>query len=165
MHFTSPRLTHNAIVETEKDIETANQSLVSNSARLDELQAEQLKNSRGILQAQKTAERYIVKRQTLTNRKEECSKSIRDLGVLPGEAYQKYTKETQPEKVSIQIGSRLPCAMLTVTRTAAGQEAAQSARTSQRIFSRQQEGFRTIHDLYQAAGRSTGQAGRVGRLR
>ena len=98
-------------------METANQSLASNSARLDELQAEQLKNSRGILQAQKTAERYIVKRQTLTNRKEECNKSIRDLGVLPGEAYQKYTKETQPEKVSIQIGPRLPRAMLTVIRT------------------------------------------------
>ncbi|KAG7561878.1 hypothetical protein FFLO_02695 [Filobasidium floriforme] len=77
--------------QTDGEIDSINQSLAANAARLDELQTQQLQNSRGILQAQKTAERYIVKRQTLTNRQEECNKSIRDLGVLPEEAYKKYT--------------------------------------------------------------------------
>jgi structural maintenance of chromosome 3 (chondroitin sulfate proteoglycan 6) len=87
----TPKLISHQIVETDGEIDSINQSLAANGARLDELQTQQLQNSRGILQAQKTAERYIVKRQTLTNRQEECNKSIRDLGVLPEEAYKKYT--------------------------------------------------------------------------
>ena len=76
-----------------------NRNVAGNSTRLDKLQSEQLENSRGILQAQKKAERYIIKRQTLLSRREECNKSVRDLGVLPEEAFHKYTKEAQVEKV------------------------------------------------------------------
>jgi hypothetical protein len=35
----------------------------------------------------------------LSSRKDECSRNIRDLGVLPEEAFEKYTKE-KSEKVS-----------------------------------------------------------------
>jgi structural maintenance of chromosome 3 (chondroitin sulfate proteoglycan 6) len=88
------------IIATEQEMDRINRNVAGNSTRLDKLQSEQLKNSRGILQAQKTAERYIIKRQTLLNRREECNKSVRDLGVLPEEAFHKYTNEAQVEKVS-----------------------------------------------------------------
>ena len=38
-------------------------------------------------------ERYLAKRQMLTARKDECSRNIRDLGVLPEEAFEKYTRD------------------------------------------------------------------------
>jgi structural maintenance of chromosome 3 (chondroitin sulfate proteoglycan 6) len=44
-----------------------------------------------MLRIQKSQERYLSKKQTLDNRKEECEVAIRDLGVLPDEAFTKYT--------------------------------------------------------------------------
>ena len=86
-------------IATEQEMDRINRNVAGNSTRLDKLQSEQLENSRGILQAQKKAERYIIKRQTLLSRREECNKSVRDLGVLPEEAFHKYTNEAQVEKV------------------------------------------------------------------
>ncbi len=45
------------------------------------------------MRVQKNAERYLIKRQTLINRKDECNNAIRDLGVLPEEAFSKYTDD------------------------------------------------------------------------
>lgn len=42
---------------------------------------------------QKTTERFLAKRQMLSARKEECNRNIRDLGVLPEEAFEKYIHE------------------------------------------------------------------------
>ena len=39
------------------------------------------------MRVSKNAERYLTKRQTLITRKEECTNAIRDLGILPEEAY------------------------------------------------------------------------------
>lgn len=85
--------------DTQGEIEDLTKEISTNAARLEELQAAQMENSRGILKAQKAVERYITKRQTLLTRKDECNKSIRDLGVLPEEAYTKYVKQSS-EKVS-----------------------------------------------------------------
>ncbi len=68
--------------------------------KLEETQNEQLENTRAIMRVQKNAERYLTKRQTLINRKDECSNAIRDLGVLPEEAFSKYT-DTRPDKVRL----------------------------------------------------------------
>lgn len=65
-------------------------------------QTEQIEDGRGIARSQKGAERYISKRQTLQDRKDECTKLIRDLGVLPEEAFEKY-KEAEPTKVRAAI--------------------------------------------------------------
>ncbi len=93
------------IEETEKEIEAFTKQIGEINARSDELNTLQLESSRGILKAQKAAERYVNKRQTLLQRKEECSKKIRDLGVLPEEAFAKYTDRSQkPEKVSHESG-------------------------------------------------------------
>lgn len=87
------------ITDLEKEIDKLNQLLATNASKLEKLQSEQVENSRGILKAQKAAERYLAKRSTLLSRKEECNKSIRDLGVLPEEAYTKYTSESQTERL------------------------------------------------------------------
>jgi len=47
---------------------------------------------------QKSVERYLSKRQRLLEQKDKCNKSIRDLGVLPEEAFEKYTN-TKSDKV------------------------------------------------------------------
>lgn len=85
------------LIETQAEIEDLSKQISTNSARLEELQAAQMENSRGILKAQKAVERYITKRQTLLTRKDECNKSIRDLGVLPEEAYTKYVGESSEQ--------------------------------------------------------------------
>ena len=42
---------------------------------------------------QKNTERFLAKKQMLLNRKDECARNVRDLGVLPEEAFVKYTGE------------------------------------------------------------------------
>jgi len=60
---------------------------------LETIQNQQAEDSRSVTKQQKTTERYLAKRQMLLGRKDECNRSIRDLGVLPEEAFEKYTKE------------------------------------------------------------------------
>ena len=77
----------------ERDIEKANSQLQSQRQELDRLQNQQAEDVRGISRQQKNTERYLAKRQLLLNRKDDCNRSIRDLGVLPEEAFEKYTSE------------------------------------------------------------------------
>ncbi|KAI0371167.1 structural maintenance of chromosome protein 3 [Pilatotrama ljubarskyi] len=81
------------IQETEKDIEKANHQLQEQRAELEKIQNQQSEDVRGISKQQKSTERYLAKRQMLLNRKDECNRNIRDLGVLPEEAFEKYTNE------------------------------------------------------------------------
>lgn len=69
------------------------------SAKLDDVQSEQVENTRAIMKVQKNAERYLAKRQNLASRKQACELAIRDLGVLPEDAFTKYTGE-RLDKVS-----------------------------------------------------------------
>ena len=79
--------------ETEREIEKANAQLQEQKSQLEQLQNEQNDDVRNISKQQKNTERYLTKRQLLLNRKDECNRSIRDLGVLPEEAFEKYTNE------------------------------------------------------------------------
>ncbi|GAA5964873.1 hypothetical protein JCM3765_005807 [Sporobolomyces pararoseus] len=58
--------------------------LVQEREKLETLQSE---DSRNFSRQQKNVERYLAKRQILMVRKDECNKNIRDLGVLPEEAF------------------------------------------------------------------------------
>lgn len=86
------------------DIETEHQALTAKvqdaTEKLESVQALQAEDSRGISKHQKSTERYLAKRQLLTTRKDECNKNIRDLGVLPEEAFEKYTN-VKLERVSL----------------------------------------------------------------
>ena len=66
---------------------------------MEKIHGQQTEDSRSISKQQKTTERYLAKRQMLTSRKDECNRSIRDLGVLPEEAFEKYVNE-KLERVS-----------------------------------------------------------------
>lgn len=61
--------------------------------------------ARKMLLSTKQSERYLAKKQTLTTRRDQSQNAIRDLGVLPEEAYNKYT-ESRADKVSFQLGMR-----------------------------------------------------------
>ena len=80
-------------LDTDKEIEKANQQLQEQRAELEKLQTQQAEDVRGVSKQQKSTERYLAKRQMLLNRKDECNRNIRDLGVLPEEAFEKYTNE------------------------------------------------------------------------
>ena len=60
---------------------------------MEQLQNQQAEDNRGISKQQKNTERFLAKKQMLLNRKDECARNIRDLGVLPEEAFEKYTGE------------------------------------------------------------------------
>lgn len=83
----------------EKEVETRSSALQTDKAELEKLQIQQTEDSRGISKQQKTTERYLAKKQMLTNRKDECNRNIRDLGVLPEEAFEKYVND-KLDKVS-----------------------------------------------------------------
>jgi len=77
----------------EKESEQSSAVIADLQRKIDEIQNKQAEDSRAMLKLQKSTERYHAKRQMLTSRKEECNRNIRDLGVLPEEAFEKYTTE------------------------------------------------------------------------
>jgi structural maintenance of chromosome 3 (chondroitin sulfate proteoglycan 6) len=82
-----------ARIETEKESEDLAAELQDLKNSLEQLQTQQVEDSRGISRQQKNTERYLSKKQVLLSRKDECNRNIRDLGVLPEEAFEKYTNE------------------------------------------------------------------------
>ncbi|KAF8212443.1 RecF/RecN/SMC protein [Mycena galopus ATCC 62051] len=82
-----------SICEMEKEIEELQAEMQELRSKLEKVQIQQTEDSRNISRQQKTTERYLAKRQMLTTRKDECNRNIRDLGVLPEEAFEKYTSE------------------------------------------------------------------------
>ncbi|CAL1707049.1 unnamed protein product [Somion occarium] len=79
--------------ETDKEIEKVTAELQEHRSSLEKMQNQQAEDSRGVSKQQKNTERYLAKRQMLLTRKDECNRNIRDLGVLPEEAFEKYTNE------------------------------------------------------------------------
>lgn len=59
------------------------------------MDTQQADDQRNIAKQQKTVERYLHKRQVLLQRKDECNKNIRDLGVLPEEAFVETTASSE----------------------------------------------------------------------
>ncbi|KAF8706735.1 Structural maintenance of chromosome protein 3, partial [Rhizoctonia solani] len=79
--------------QTEVEHDKLTSELNKLMAQVEKLQTQQVEDSRGISRQQKSTERYLTKRQVLLTRKDECNTKIRDLGVLPEEAYEKYVNE------------------------------------------------------------------------
>ena len=77
----------------EKESDRLSTKLQELRSKLETIQNQQTEDSRGISRQQKNTERYLAKKQMLINRKDDCNRSIRDLGVLPEEAFEKYTNE------------------------------------------------------------------------
>ncbi|THU99128.1 RecF/RecN/SMC protein [Dendrothele bispora CBS 962.96] len=79
--------------EMEKESDELSNRIQDLQKQLETVQSQQVEDSRNISRQQKTTERYLAKKQMLTGRRDECSRNIRDLGVLPEEAFEKYTRE------------------------------------------------------------------------
>jgi structural maintenance of chromosome 3 (chondroitin sulfate proteoglycan 6) len=79
--------------DADKDVERLNAELQELRSSLEKGQQQQSEDSRNVTKLQKNTERYLAKKQMLTSRKDECNRNIRDLGVLPEEAFEKYTNE------------------------------------------------------------------------
>ena len=83
--------THIPYSEFDEEGQELGSQINTATEELERLQAMQADDSRGISKHQKSTERYLAKRELLTSRRDACNKNIRDLGVLPEEAFEKYT--------------------------------------------------------------------------
>ncbi|KAF9329000.1 Structural maintenance of chromosomes protein 3 [Podila minutissima] len=80
----------------ENELEERGKNFTFKEEELEKLQANHLEVLRQMGRSQKDAERYVSRRNLLLRKKEDCTKNIRDLGVLPEEAFEKYAdKATQ----------------------------------------------------------------------
>ncbi|KAI3607875.1 chromosome segregation protein [Moniliophthora roreri] len=81
------------VAATEKQTTQLTTQLATLQASLEEQLNLQNEDTMQTTRQQKHTERYIAKRSMLQSRREEVNRNIRDLGVLPEEAFDKYTGE------------------------------------------------------------------------
>ncbi|KAB2580109.1 Chromosome segregation protein sudA [Lasiodiplodia theobromae] len=86
-----------ALETVQKRLQEADQNMDQTNAQLAELektkagkQAEQEEVARAIERHQKRMEKSMAKKALLNSKNQECQRNIRDLGVLPEEAFEKY---------------------------------------------------------------------------
>jgi len=85
-------------VESETRVDELKAEIATLAQKLAEQDAQGHELARVNAKIRKNEDRYLVKRQTLSTRKEEYTNAVRDLGILPEEAYTKYV-ETSLDKV------------------------------------------------------------------
>lgn len=78
------------ISEAERDHDSLSKRLQESRTALEKLQVQQAEDNKAFSKQQKTDERYHTKKALLTDRKGDVDRNIRDLGVLPEEAFKKY---------------------------------------------------------------------------
>jgi structural maintenance of chromosome 3 (chondroitin sulfate proteoglycan 6) len=84
----------------EKAIDKLMHDLQEYRSSLEVMQNHQAEDSRSMAKQQKGTERYLAKKNLLVNKKDECNRNIRDLGVLPEEAFDKYIND-RSDRVSL----------------------------------------------------------------
>jgi structural maintenance of chromosome 3 (chondroitin sulfate proteoglycan 6) len=86
--------------ESETQIEEAESKIAGLEKEKSQREARQQELARAIEKQQKRMEKSIQKKAILTARLQDCTKNIRDLGVLPDEAFERFSN-TDSNKVSI----------------------------------------------------------------
>ncbi|KAI0289328.1 RecF/RecN/SMC [Multifurca ochricompacta] len=86
------------VQDMERGIDKLTHDLQEHRNNLEVMQNQQAEDSRSMAKQQKNTERYLAKKNLLVNKKDECNHNIRDLGVLPEEAFEKYINE-KPDKI------------------------------------------------------------------
>ncbi|GAA5892360.1 cohesin subunit SMC3 [Sporobolomyces salmoneus] len=81
--------------EIDKESEKLSKEAADLEKEREKRETQQSDDQRNIARQQKNVERYLAKRQILTQRKDECNKNIRDLGVLPEEAFVETTASSE----------------------------------------------------------------------
>ena len=70
------------------------------------MQSQEAEDNKEFSRQQKNDEKYHTRKALLTNRRDEVNRNIRDLGVLPEEAFgRRYLDEENIDKVFILFGS------------------------------------------------------------
>lgn len=85
--------------EVETELEETKKQLDIYEARKLELQTKQQDEAKNIERQKKKIERSMAKRALLMEKAQECSRNIRDLGVLPEEAFEKYERANSNQVV------------------------------------------------------------------
>ncbi|KAG0254731.1 Structural maintenance of chromosomes protein 3, partial [Actinomortierella ambigua] len=80
------------MAEIEREQESLEKRVVEKQGQVEALQTTRQDEARQLQRLQKEGERYVSRRHLLLRKKEECTKSIRELGVLPEEAFEKYQR-------------------------------------------------------------------------
>ncbi|GAA5946350.1 hypothetical protein JCM10213_006535, partial [Rhodosporidiobolus nylandii] len=83
------------VEEIDSETEKLNKDVADLEKERDKREGQQADDQRSIARQQKNVERYLAKRQVLLQRKDECNKNIRDLGVLPEEAFAETNATTE----------------------------------------------------------------------
>jgi chromosome segregation ATPase len=121
--------------ELEKETDKHTVDLGKLREELDQAQTRQAEGDRSVTRQQKATERYHAKREIMVTRKDECNRLIRDLGVLPEDAFDKYTN-TSSDRVSELTNCEH---MYNTHLDAAHEEASHSQRKPEEVCSREQE--------------------------
>ncbi|CAO1623694.1 unnamed protein product [Sympodiomycopsis kandeliae] len=79
-----------SIASAESDVDALAKKLTQMNEEHETLYAQQTETARAIEKQQKSVDRYMSKRQRLLESKDDWNGRIRDLGVLPEEAFEKY---------------------------------------------------------------------------
>lgn len=106
--------------------------------------------AREIQKQQKRMEKGIQKRALLTTRATECAKNIRDLGVLPEEAFEKY--ERLESKSVCTLANWYKKNSILLTKILDWHKTQEGQRCVEEVQAREQEGFRAIQQLHEPAG-------------
>lgn len=85
---------HTVIAELERELEQFQTQNQQYTTEVEELRNTQSEITRTLNRQEKSVEKYLLKRSLLLQKKNECTSNIRDLGVLPEEAFERYTKMT-----------------------------------------------------------------------
>jgi len=87
----------------ERRVDRLMHDLQEHRSNLEATQNQQAEDSRSMAKQQKSTERYLAKKNLLVSKKDESNRNIRDLGVLPEEAFEKYIDE-KSDRVSTVAG-------------------------------------------------------------
>ena len=126
------------VAEAEKEHDSLSRQLQESRSALERSQVQQAEDNKAFSKQQKADEKYHTRKTLLSDRKGDVDRNIRDLGVLPEEAFKKYI-DVNLDKVFIAFES--PCLKLTGSLDVVGQEAAESQRRPQEVCACQQEGL------------------------
>jgi structural maintenance of chromosome 3 (chondroitin sulfate proteoglycan 6) len=78
------------ITEAEREHDSLSKQLQESRTALERAQVQQAEDNKAFSKQQKADEKYHTKKTLLTDRKGDADRDIRDLGVLPEEAFKKY---------------------------------------------------------------------------
>src|SRR5579863_3264964 len=90
------------VSDMERAIDKLTHDLQEHRSNLELMQNQQAEDGRSMAKQQKNTERYLAKKNLLVNKKDECNRNIRDLGVLPEEAFDKYVND-KSDRVSLTV--------------------------------------------------------------